>query len=883
MAVENSSSNTSDIPSDTVFPYDSSSIANPLLNINVSNVSKLMTMNYITWSVQIRALLQGYNLDCFLDPANNQPATLSVDNAVTANPKYGPWFRQDRLVFSALLGSVSPSCQALIASAASSGDAWQTLATTYGRSSRGHLKQIKDQLRRFTKGTKSIDEYMHFYKVKADELSLLGKPLDHEDLLDFILVGLGDDFKPVKDVVHAKDSPMSFIELHEKLLNHEADISALQSVTSDFPVTATVAQHKPRSPWRDNSRLPYEPRGSRSSSGRGYLGKCQLCGTQGHSARFCRLLRSQPGTDEVIVGDGSGLAITHSGFTHLLTSSRPLSLHNVKDRTTGAILAQGTLHNGVYEWPTLSSPSLSSVSAFSSVKSTVCAWHSRLGHPSVEILHKVLCRLSLPSSSSSSLSFHCEFCSINKSYKLSFFSSSVMSSRPLEVVFSDVWMSPIESFNGYRYYVVFVDHFTRYTWLYPLKRKSHVSDIFVRFKSLVETRFQSKLMSLYSDNDGEYVALKNYLSVNGISHYTTPPHTPEHNGISERKHRHIVETGLTLLTHSSIPSTYWTLAFSAAVYLINRLPTSVLSFRSPFEAIYNVFPNYSKLRVFGCLCFPWLRPYSSHKLQSRSYPCVFVGYSLSQSAFLCLHVSSSHIFVSRHVTFVESEFPFPRFFSESSGSDSSPLASSHVMSSSSLIPCWPTPPRPAQAPAPVASPTNPTQPLSSTQPSNFPSASPLDIPSQEPSPLPIVNQPSLPSSSSLTNLHPMTTRSKNQIFKPNQKVSLSTSLSSFLETEPTCVSHAMKDPRWRSAMSDEFNALVRNGTWSLVPPNPAYNVVGCSKLGWSLKVFINVPVLTSPRLSVPWLSMPPSESFSASLSPVAGLYVNSTLIMFSFK
>ena len=83
-------------------------------------------------------------------------------------------------------------------------------------------------------------------------------------------------------------------------------------------------------------------------------------------------------------------------------------------------------------------------------------------------------------------------------------------------------------------------------------------DVFVRFKALVENQFKHRIVTLYSDNGGEYQALDNFLSTNGISHLTTPPHTPEHNGLSERRHRHIVETGLSLLTHASMPLTFWT-------------------------------------------------------------------------------------------------------------------------------------------------------------------------------------------------------------------------------------------------------------------------------------------------------------------------------------
>ena len=113
-------------------------------------------------------------------------------------------------------------------------------------------------------------------------------------------------------------------------------------------------------------------------------------------------------------------------------------------------------------------------------------------------------------------------------------------------------MSPVISVDNYRYYVVFVDHFTRYSWLYPSKTKSQVRDVFTAFKALVESKFNLKIGTLYSDNGGEYMALKSFLSAAGISHLTSPPHTPEHNGVSERKHRHVVETGLSLLSHERV-------------------------------------------------------------------------------------------------------------------------------------------------------------------------------------------------------------------------------------------------------------------------------------------------------------------------------------------
>ena len=85
---------------------------------------------------------------------------------------------------------------------------------------------------------------------------------------------------------------------------------------------------------------------------------------------------------------------------------------------------------------------------------------------------------------------------------------------------------------------------------------------------------------------------------------------------------------------------------------------NTLNLSSPFELIFHKSPNYFRLKVFSCLCYPWLRPYTSHKLNPHSKPCVFLGYSLSQSAYLCLDPSTSKTYVSRHVQFIESVFPY---------------------------------------------------------------------------------------------------------------------------------------------------------------------------------------------------------------------------------
>jgi histone deacetylase 1/2 len=70
----------------------------------------------------------------------------------------------------------------------------------------------------------------------------------------------------------------------------------------------------------------------------------------------------------------------------------------------------------------------------------------------------------------------------------------------------------------------------------------------------------------------------------GISHHLSCPHAHQQNGSAERKHRHIVEVGLTLLAHASMPLKFWDEAFITDVFLINRLASKVIDQETPFFA-----------------------------------------------------------------------------------------------------------------------------------------------------------------------------------------------------------------------------------------------------------------------------------------------------------
>jgi hypothetical protein len=163
---------------------------------------------------------------------------------------------------------------------------------------------------------------------------------------------------------------------------------------------------------------------------------------------------------------------------------------------------------------------------------------------------------------------------------------------------------------------------------------------------------------MQTDWGGEYEKLNGFFQQVGITHHVSCPHAHQQNGSAERKHRHIVEVGLALLANASMPLKFWDEAFLTATFLINLLPSKVLNFETPTERLLHITPNYDALRVFGCACWPNLRPYNKRKLAFRSKQCVFLGYSPLHKGVKCLDVSTGRIYISRDVVFDENVFPF---------------------------------------------------------------------------------------------------------------------------------------------------------------------------------------------------------------------------------
>lgn len=377
-------------------------------------------------------------------------------------------------------------------------------------------------------------------------------------------------------------------------------------------------------------------------------------------------------------------------------------------------LLEGTLESdGLYSFktlPHLQGPSnVNSKSYASSVTTNIpnsccftstfvnnaSTWHYRLGHANDAAIKSVLQLCNISSSNKIGPDF-CDSCCLGKAHRLYAPPSLTSHNTPFELVHSDLWEpSPSPSHGSYSYYIAFVDACTKYTWIYFLKHKSDALNAFKQFHSLVQNQFFITIKSVQTDWGSEYRPFTKYLADLGLSHRLTCPHTSQQNGIVERKHRQIVEMGLTLLAHASIPIHFWDHSFTTAVHLINKLPTSALpNFISPHYVLFNSIHDYNSLRIFGCACFPLLHPFNQHKLQFRSAECIHLGMSPNHKGHKCLSPDGK-IYISKDVLFNEFRFPFttvfPNKLSSTSASPSTFPAAIPLLSFPAQVPPSPPP------------------------------------------------------------------------------------------------------------------------------------------------------------------------------------------------
>ena len=521
----------------------------------------------------------------------------------------------------------------------------------------------------------------------------------------------------------------------------------------------------------------------------------------------------------------------------------------LQDLATRKTIGLGKQQGGLYYLVSLVSdkPSLLPPSCNHAHASTHL-WHSRLGHPSssrLQFLAKNV--LHFPFSNNA-----CEVCPLAKQTRLPFHLSSISSSKPFSLIHCDIWgPHKIASFSGARYFLTIVDDFTRFTWLFLMQNKSETQNLLKSFFAFVQTQFNTHVQQIRVDNGGEFSSMRRFFHEHGVIFQHTCVYTPQQNGVVERKHRHIIEMARALRFQANLPISFWGECVLTAIYLINRLPTALLSKISPYEKLYHKPPSYTHLRVFGCLAYATIvQP--SHKFDPRAKRCVFLGYPFGQKAYKLFDLTTKKIFTSRDVVFHESHFPFQTLPS-SSLTEPPPPVLPLPLSDLSSPPCIspdllsPHPPSPSTPPDLTAS-FDTAAPIFLSDTTAIPAPSPPSSPSVPPAPIRhslrhkvkpahlhdyVCSQVTLPTLDQSSDSLPCRTKGtryplSNFLSYHRYSPSHFTFIANISRpVEPNTFAEAVSNPHWQEAMQSELAALESNQAWSLTSLPLGKQPIGC--------------------------------------------------------
>jgi hypothetical protein len=390
----------------------------------------------------------------------------------------------------------------------------------------------------------------------------------------------------------------------------------------------------------------------------------------------------------------------------------------------------------------------------------------------------------------------------------------------LELIHSDVCgPMPSSSISGYVYYVSFIDDYSRKTWVYFLKSKDEVFNKFKEFKVLIENLSERNIKILRSDNGGEYTSKEfvNFCKYVGIKRELTTPYNPQQNGVAERKNRTIMEAVKTMIHDQDLPMCLWEEAAMATVYVKNRLSHSALGLKTPEEMFTGKKPEVSHLKIFGCPVFIHIPKEKRNKLEPSGKKGIFVGYCEVSKAFRIYIPGHHHIEISRDVTFDED----------------ATLKKSRRCQLEEVYEEEPVIPRTAVREVPRAEElvgevvTSPDEEILEDHDI-------LEV--QEPPQMTILHKIKPAWARELIQYgekYGVPQGTTRQVKRPKPFSSYTALMCDLLEEEPTCFEEAIQRKEWADAMTEEYQSIIKNEVWEIVPRLKSKDVVSSK---WLFKI-----------------------------------------------
>jgi hypothetical protein len=377
------------------------STGNPLLT---QPTEKLTKMNHSVWYAQVRAVIRGARLMGHLTGESKPPpsqvpqegangAQVKDDSGkvlMTPNPEFEDWEAMDQQVLSYLLGSLSKEILIHVSTCDTAAPAWAAIQGIFVSRMRARTVNTRLALGTTRKGNLSTMDYFNKMKALDDEMAVAGRPLDDEELIEYIITGLYEEFTPLVSAICARAEPISLSEFYSQLLSFETHVGLLQDGQSRSINTSTRGGFRGRgnmrargtgtgghdfSTGRGGGRGGYGYHNAQKYSNNNELVICQVCGKKNHAATECwhrfnesyipeqkiiahaatgsynidpnwyansgatdhitgelekiAIRNKYQGGDQIHMASGAGMDISHIGHNTVYTPHCPIYLNNI--------------------------------------------------------------------------------------------------------------------------------------------------------------------------------------------------------------------------------------------------------------------------------------------------------------------------------------------------------------------------------------------------------------------------------------------------------------------------------------------------------------------------------------------------------------------------
>jgi transposase InsO family protein len=569
-------------------------------------------------------------------------------------------------------------------------------------------------------------------------------------------------------------------------------------------------------------------------------------GKESRSVEFTRVLHVPPLRNNLL----SCLYLTrHKGIRLEVDQT---TMHFRRDGQTLFTARVTSENSGILNGVTV--PVIEHAGAASTLPFDINLWHRRLGHHSYADVQKMIKEglvIGLNLDSKEQPDPICEPCLAGKMTASPFPTSSSQSTKPLELIHSDLHGPlPVATAEGYRYWITFIDDYSKLRAVMFLKRKSDAFEAFRTFKAYAENLLGCKIQALQDDKAGEYMsnAFIKFTNECGIARRHTTRNRPQQNGVAERANRTMADHVTAMMHEARMPASFWNHAVASYVFVWNRLPTAPLPKTTPYAEWYKRKPDVSNMRVWGCTAYVYIQRDKRKSLQSHMEKCIFVGYPVGYKGWQFYNPVTKKFIISERAVFDERNFPglsttgpMPHFsLMPKSDSDSTITSFVPELGGDDDLP------PPTQIPAPAAPPAPPAPISEPSEPPTPPAPAFVDLPVQPP-PMPA------PAPDPLPPLPPprrsgRTTKQPGEWWKVKtpqappeedvedidyEEVQFAGSAST---ADPRNYKQAMKGDdaeKWQEAANAEYNTLLQNGTWELVELPPGAKAIGS---GWVFRV-----------------------------------------------